>query len=120
MIKKIAVATLWVQDFQKAITFYQEILGLELLTRPGEVPHFKIGDGRLVLLKGKFCPPSDAFPPEFAQLSFEVENLEKITALLQKTGVPLKGHIEERRDSRWVKFCDPDGNLLELVEIKSP
>lgn len=120
MIKKIAVATLWVQDFEKAIPFFKEILGLELLTRPGEVPHFKIGEGRLVLLKGEFCPPDDAFPPEFAQLSFEVDNLDQITAHLQKTGVNLIGYIEERRDSRWIKFRDPDGNLLELVEIKAP
>lgn len=118
MIKKIAVATLWVDHFENAISFYRDILGLELMTRPGEVPHFRIGDGILVLIKGKFCPPVDAFPPEFAQLSFEVDDLDKIAAHLQSSGVELVRNIDERRDSRWVKLRDPAGNLIELVEIK--
>ena len=119
MIKKIAVITLWVNDFESAISFYEDMLGLELVTRPGEAPHFRVGKGLLVLIKGKFCPPSDAFPPDFAQISFEVDNLDAAVARLQKAGVKLMGNIEERRDSRWIKLRDPANNLIELVEIKN-
>lgn len=119
MIKKLAVATLWVDDFMRAVAFYQDILKLELTTRPGDAPHFRVGDGLLVLIKGQFCPPGDAFPPDFAQISFEVENLDEMVARLQKFEVELIGNIEERRDSRWIKLRDPASNIIELVEIKA-
>jgi hypothetical protein len=41
-----------------------------------------------------------------------------MVANLQQHKVELIGHIEERRDSRWIKLRDPAGNLIELVEIK--
>jgi catechol 2,3-dioxygenase-like lactoylglutathione lyase family enzyme len=118
MINNLAVVTLWVDDFKCAISFYRDVLGLELTTRPGEAPHFRVGNGLLVLIKGQFCPPEDAFPPDFAQISFGVQNLEGMVANLQQHKVELIGYIEERRDSRWIKLRDPAGNLIELVEIK--
>jgi catechol 2,3-dioxygenase-like lactoylglutathione lyase family enzyme len=119
MVTKFATVTIWVKNFEKAIKFYRDILGLELLTQPGDMPLFKVGDSALVLAKGKFTPPADAFPPEFPQLALAVENLDKMAARLQNLRVELESNIEERRDSCWIKLRDPDGNLIELVEVKS-
>ena len=94
------------------------MLGLELLTQPGEIPHFKAGDGMLVLVKGRLRQPADAFPPEFPLLSFEVGELDKVVENLQSQGVTFDTGIEQRRDSRWIKLVDPAGNLIELLEIK--
>ena len=118
MIKGFATVTLWVKDFDKSIRFYRDTLGLEMTSNPGEIPQFKVGLGFLVLAKGDFCPPDDAFPPEFPQVGLQTDSLDKIAALLQKAGVELKGNIEERRDSRWLKVCDPDGNLIEIIQVK--
>ena len=118
MITKFATVTLWVEDFNNAINFYRDILGLDLLTQPGEMPHFKVGDGILVLAKGKLAPPADAFPPEFLQLALAVDNLDRMAARLQNLHVELEANIQERRDSCWIKLKDPDGNLIELVEVK--
>lgn len=117
MIRKIATVTLWVDDFEKAISFYRDMLGLELLTQPGEIPHFKAGDGMLVLIKGRLRQPADAFPPEFPILSFEVSQLDRVVDHLQSQGVAFETGIEQRRDSRWIKLVDPAGNLIELLEI---
>lgn len=119
MIKGFGSVTLWVKDFEKSISFYRDSLGLELLSHPGDIPHFKVGDSFLVLIKGDFCPPSDAFPPDFPQLSFETDNLDMTVSSLQAGGVSLESRIEERRDSRWIKLRDPDGNLIELVQVKA-
>ena len=119
MITNFATVTLWVEDFNNAIRFYRDTLGLELLTQPGDMPHFKVGDGILVLAKGKFTQPADAFPPEFPQLALAVDNLDEMASRLQSLQVKLEANIEERRDSCWVKLRDPDGNLIELVEVKS-
>ena len=118
MITRFATVTLWVEDFNNAIRFYHDILGLELLIQPGEMPHFKAGDGILVLAKGKFTPPANAFPPEFPQLALAVDDLDRMVAHLQSLHVNLEVNIQERRDSCWIKLRDPDGNLIELVEVK--
>ena len=118
MITKFATVTLWVEDFNNAIKFYRDVLGLELLTKPGDMPHFKVGDSFLVLAKGKFTQPSDAFPPEFPQLALAVDDLDRMAAHLQNLQVELETNIQERRDSCWIKLHDPDGNLIELVEVK--
>jgi catechol 2,3-dioxygenase-like lactoylglutathione lyase family enzyme len=119
MITNFATITLWVEDFNKSVTFYRDILGLELLTQPGEMPHFKVGDGILVLAKGKFNQPSDAFPPDFPQLALAVDDLDRTAVRLQNLHIELEANVQERRDSCWIKLCDPDGNLIELVEVKS-
>ena len=119
MITNFATVTLWVEDFKKSVAFYRDTLGLELLTQPGEMPHFKVGGGILVLAKGKFTQPADAFPPEFPQLALAVDDLDKMAAHLQNLHVALEANVEERRDSCWIKLRDPDGNLIELVEVKS-
>ena len=118
MITKFATVTLWVVDFNNAVKFYRNILGLELLTQPGDMPHFKIGNGILFLAKGKFILPADAFPPEFPQLALAVDDLDRMAAHLQNLHVDLETNIQERRDSCWIKLRDPDGNLIELVEVK--
>ena len=118
MIKRFAAVALWVEDFTSVLHFYQDILGLDLISHHGDVPQLKVGDGILVLVKGKLPPAIDAFPADFPLVAFEVNNLNKIAETLMVENVELKSSIEERRDSRWIKVCDPAGNLIELVEIK--
>ena len=65
MITNFATVTLWVEDFKKSVAFYRDTLGLELLTQPGEMPHFKVGGGILVLAKGKFTQPVAHSRPSF-------------------------------------------------------
>ncbi len=120
MIQKIATVTLWVDDFEKAIHFYRDILGLEMPTQPGEIPHFRVGEGMLVLVKGFPCQPEGAFPPEFPHVTFEVSDLDQSVEKLQAQGITFESGIESRRDSRWIKLCDPAGNLIELLEICQP
>jgi catechol 2,3-dioxygenase-like lactoylglutathione lyase family enzyme len=119
MITQFATVTLWVENFNNAIKFYSDVLGLELLTAPGDIPNFKVGNSILVLAKGKFTPPADAFPGEFPQLGLAVDDLDGMASYLQSRHVNLEANIEERRDSCWIKLRDPDGNLIELVEVKS-
>jgi len=119
MIKKYGTVSLWVDDFESCLYFYEDVMRLDLITRPGEVPHFRVGESMLVLVKGIFCPPDGAFPPDFPQLSFEVDNLDEVVSYLKDRGVDVIGNIEERRDSRWIKLHDPAGNLIAVVEVKS-
>ena len=118
MIRRFAAVALWVEDFASVLHFYQDILGLDLISHHGDVPQLKVGDGILVLVKGKLPPAIDAFPADFPLIAFEVNDLNKTVETLMAENIKLKSSIEERRDSRWIKLCDPAGNLIELVEIK--
>ncbi len=118
MIKRFAAVALWVEDFASVLHFYQDILGLDLISQHGDVPQLQVGDGLLVLVKGKLPAAIDAFPADFPLIAFEVNDLNKMVNTLMAENVELKSGIEERRDSRWIKVCDPAGNLIELVEIK--
>ena len=118
MIKRFGAVTLWVEDFASVLHFYQDILGLDLISHHGDVPQMQVGDGILVLVKGKLPPAMNAFPTDFPLIAFEVNELNKIADTLIAENVELLSGIEERRDSRWIKVRDPAGNLIELVEIK--
>jgi len=118
---KIAVVSLWVDDVQQAIDFYQNALQLELITTHGELPHFQLENGLLVLLKGKPQPATHAFPESFPLLALEVPDLDSLIDCLKEQGVRFPWGIEERKDSRWAMFHDPSGNLLEIVQhLTSP
>lgn len=117
-IKRFAAVALWVEDFASVLHFYQVILGLDLISHHGDVPQLKVGDGILVLAKGKLPPAIDAFPADFPLIAFEVNDLDKMVGRLMAEKIELRSSIEERRDSRWIKVCDPAGNLIELVELK--
>ena len=118
MIRRFGAVALWVEDFTAVLHFYQDILGLDLISHHGDVPQLKVGDSLLVLVKGKLPPAIDAFPADFPLISFEVNDMNKMVETLMAEKVELKGSIEERRDSRWIKVSDPAGNLIEFVEIK--
>jgi catechol 2,3-dioxygenase-like lactoylglutathione lyase family enzyme len=118
MITDFATVTLWVKDFDQSIRFYRDTLGLEMTSNPGEIPQFRVGTGFLVLAQGDFCPPIDAFPPDFPQVGLVTDDLDRMAARLMNVGIEFNENIEERRDSRWLKVCDPDGNLIELVQVK--
>ena len=113
---KIAVISLWVEDVEQAVHFYRDALKLNLVSAHGDLPHFQLENGLLVLLKGKLQPAQNAFPQSFPLFALEVTDLDAMVSELKHNGVEFPWGIEERKDSRWAMFCDPAGNLLEIVQ----
>jgi hypothetical protein len=92
------------------------VLGLPLVGhQTGGRPHFRVGRIYLILQSGK---PRPAGPDPFPALAFAVDDLAGAAANLQAHGIELPWGIEGEGQSRWVKFYDPAGNLIELVEGK--
>ncbi|MDO9545908.1 MAG: hypothetical protein Q7J07_04050 [Pelolinea sp.] len=63
-------------------------------------------------------PAKDVFLPDFPLISLEVDNLDKTVESLMRKVIEFDSSVEEQRDSRWIRVCDPSGNLIQLVEIK--
>ena len=116
---KISVVSLSVDDLPKAVHFYRDVLGLSLVSHSGDLPHFQLENGLLVLVKGKPQPALDAFPERFPLLAIEVDDLDAMVLKMRKMGIELPYDIEEQHEARYMMFPDPAGNLIELVQIKN-
>ena len=119
--KRIAIVSLWAEDVEAAAHFYREVIGLRLLphhSHHDKRPHFSLGDTYLTILKGKPVPAQDAEPSRFPLMAFAVDDLDPAIERLQAHHVELLGDVKEGKDSRWVMFHDPAGNLIELVQFK--
>ena len=119
--KHIAIVSLWAEDVEASVHFYQDVIGLRLLphhSQHSERPHFDLNGTYLTILKGRPVPPQDAEPSHFPLVAFTVDDLESAIERLQAHHVELLGGVNEGKDSRWVMFHDPAGNLIELVQFK--
>jgi len=116
---RIAVVGLWAEDVPATAHFYRDVIGLSLLAHHhGERPHFDLGGSYLTILKGRPVPAQDASPPHFPVVALAVEDLDAATERLRAHGVEMPWGVEGDAQSRWVKFYDPAGNLVELVQFE--
>ncbi len=123
-----------VSSMERALKFYIEILGLELMFDKVSKEHqerfafLKLEGGNLELLEkhdenGNPLPysPSTPCPPYCPHVAIGTDDLDGLIRRLaeQKISI-LKGPLEIEGKVRWLYFCDPDKNVLEYVQWTSP
>jgi catechol 2,3-dioxygenase-like lactoylglutathione lyase family enzyme len=111
------VANVWmpVQDIERAVDFYQNILGFRLVNRDG--PWAEVdANGVRVGLNGR--EPNGAGTVGGPVLTFQLEaiSLEEGAQDLKSNGVEFPAGISEHDWGRVATFKDPDGNDLQLYE----
>jgi hypothetical protein len=79
-------------------------------------PHFDLGNLYLVLVQGKPAEREVGSAEDFPILAFAVENLDESIEVLRSNDVDLPWEVVQSEGLRWIKFYDPAGNLIELVE----
>ncbi len=113
-----------VEQLERALGFYVELLGLSLGHRSGPYAQLDTGATRLALYEraamadtlGRVlrAPAPDA--PGF-ELGFKVSDVDAIFSALSKRGVPV---ITPPTDRHWGQRTayvqDPDGHLIELAQ----
>ena len=115
--------SLLVEDVQKALLFYQDNLGLEVIENLGDYATLKANEN----LKLSFFPrkamqealPTVHFNPVQGYrtvLEFSVEELDSVYKTLQTKGIHFVSEPTDHPDwgIRTAYFIDPDGNLVEL------
>nr|CAA9243681.1 hypothetical protein AVDCRST_MAG63-1657 [uncultured Armatimonadetes bacterium] len=96
-----------VSDLDRAVAFYQDVVGLKLRSRGTEEAWFKVGEQWLaVFLKGRA-----GIGPHFAFRVAEDE-VERARQELEAQGVPVE--TSDYSGGASVYICDPDGNKIEL------
>jgi catechol 2,3-dioxygenase-like lactoylglutathione lyase family enzyme len=103
----------FVSDMERAVTFYQDVLGLRLVYRTGDDwAQFVAGPVQLGLHasgQGEHRPGGT--------LAFRVDDLDATRVALAARGVSFSPEGGgDGGEPRFVEFHDPDGNVLGLLE----
>lgn len=114
---RIAVISLMAEDVLACAHFYRDVIGLPFIPQHSEKPHFDIGGTVLVLIEGRSTRQEAAGVGLFPLIAISVDDLDAAIQKLQAHQVELPWGIEGHKQERWVKFHDPAGNLIELVQM---
>ena len=111
-----------VKDLDRARTFYEKTLGLEEVDDFGEGFMLKSGDTQFSVYRSEFAGTNRA-----TALTFDVDDLESEMRELKERGISFekydlegltpKGDFYEAEGMRTAWFKDPDGNILNLVNM---
>ena len=105
-----------VKDLEKSKWFYGELFGAKTVSRtPSPTPGhwFQLGTGILLHL----MVFDETTPDTMRHIALEVEDFNETYEALKAGGVRIKEGPEKRPDgSEFLFCCDPDGNLVEIME----
>jgi catechol 2,3-dioxygenase-like lactoylglutathione lyase family enzyme len=113
----ITVAT---QDFNAAVQFYGEVLGLPESKRWGQMPAAEFETGNLTIA----VMQSDAFGLDFQAnnhpIELRVDDVEAARTELESRGVAFEGETIDSGVCHQAFFEDPDGNALAIHHRYAP
>jgi catechol 2,3-dioxygenase-like lactoylglutathione lyase family enzyme len=116
MIKTVWSITFHVSDLERAKEFYQETLGLEKKYEYPSYVGFECGGVEIGLIP-KLEKRQKASPLSLP-VNFLVDDVEKVYNQLKRKGVKFTEELhEEPWGGKQAAFTDPDGNILEIVQI---
>ena len=93
-----------VGDVDEAVDFYSRIFDLELRGRSGRMAFLDMGDQFLALAEG-----DDPAPDRQRHFGLVVDDREGVRRVLKEAGI-------DEEPSRGLRFRDPWGNLVEVVQ----
>ena len=122
MVKKLLHTRYRVNDLEKTVSFYKDVLGLKEIRR-----HTSGRGSQLVFLKApeseeeiELCKFDESGPivvgPDLTHLAFEVDDLDKFAKNASTKGYPFSDGPHESSSGR-IAFIDaPEGYEIELIE----
>jgi lactoylglutathione lyase len=117
---------IFVSDIRKSLDFYQETLGLEkteeVQTPFGNVHRLRYGTSLIKLMDPEPVPPAGPIGLEKQLgtrcLSFTIRDLTGVCTVLKEKGVEFTmPETQLLPDLRSAMVKDPDGNIIEFVEL---
>ena len=114
---KIAQLLIPVEDFEKGVAFYRDVLGVPFLfAAPPQMAFFNCGGIRLLV---GVLPP-DQRAQRGSAIYFQVADIRAVYSSLSAKGVRFKAepHLVHRtpKSGLWLaEFNDPDGNQLAIM-----
>ena len=116
-----------VNDLEKTVRFYREVLGLtevrrSLSPRGSKIAFLKAKDSATEIEIAEFGDSGAVFvPPDLVHLAFRVRDLEETLARLRALNIPVTEGPTESSRSVFLFIDAPEGYEIELIaERKSP
>lgn len=94
----------------RAVEFYQNVLGLKLLFKRQDWSEFEIDGQRIALHKTENKATGGAV------ISFQAEPIEETIKNLKNRGVRFVGELQVFPYGKLASFLDPDDNLIGLYQ----
>lgn len=123
MIKRLLHTRYRVQDLEKTVSFYKDVLGLEEMRR-----HTSGRGSQLVFFKApgseeeiELCKFDESGPvvvgPDLTHLAFEVDSIDEFAKHAAAKGYPLSDGPHRNSSGGAIAFIDaPEGYEIELIE----
>jgi predicted enzyme related to lactoylglutathione lyase len=108
------------RDFERAVEFYGEVLGLEKSARYGRHPGQEFETGNLTLAVLEIESFGGEFRASKAPIALRVDDVAAAREELQSRGVAFTGDIVDSGVCHQAYFTDPDGNELILHHRYAP
>jgi methylmalonyl-CoA/ethylmalonyl-CoA epimerase len=114
---KVAQLLIPVEDFEKGVAFYRDVLGVPFLfAAPPQMAFFNCGGVRLLV----GVMPAGQKPQRGSAIYFQVPDIRAVHSSLKDRGVNFSAepHVVNRtpKSELWLaEFTDPDGNHLALM-----
>ncbi len=112
---KFAFISYPVSNLNRAVEFYQKVLGKEPLFITEDWAEFKLDNQRLALQKQSLSEPR-LLTQIGATVYLLARPIEGFVLRLKELDTPLVGNIEIHSYGKLAYFLDPDGNRLGLYE----
>jgi catechol 2,3-dioxygenase-like lactoylglutathione lyase family enzyme len=118
---------LYVDDLDRAATFYEQVLGLTVLTSDARFRAYDVGGKSVLLLfrrgatletvhmPGGTIPPHNGDGPLHMAFAISPDSLPQWEERLRERGIDIEGRTDWSRGGHSIYFRDPDGHLLELA-----
>jgi len=120
LIRGVDFAYVGTQDFDRAVDFYGNVLGLPESARYGRMPGAEFETGTLTLA----VIESEAFGLEFSPnpnaIALHVDDVEAARSELESRGVQFAANTIDSGVCHMAFFSDPDGNGLLLHHRYAP
>lgn len=103
-------------DMERAIDFYRDALGLDLVFQDGtKWTQFKAGGVNFAMASEDEAPHSAVG----ATVVFEVDDIDAMSTSIVSSGGKLLGERDMGDHGKTLTFRDPDGNLVQLYQRAS-
>ena len=126
-VRQVLETALYVEDLDRAVRFYERVIGLSAMSRGDRLAALDAGEGTVLLLflrgattsgasfKGGWIPPHDGGGPAHFAFAIDADDLDSWRRHLAAEGVEIESEVKWERGGSSVYFRDPDGYSVELA-----
>ena len=126
-VRRVLETALYVDDLDRAVQFYERVIGLSVLSRGDRLAAMDAGEGTVLLLflrgatasgaafEGGRIPPHDGAGQTHFAFAIDSGDLDSWRRHLAAEGVEIESEVNWARGGKSIYFRDPDGDSVELA-----